>query len=69
MPNKQNNIILYTDTESKVNVNVRFDDEKANTRGRLKRSLFFFLLLVVDFFLLLVVEDFAVLFLVCILAR
>lgn len=31
MPDKQNNIILYTDTESKVNVNVRFDDEKANT--------------------------------------
>jgi hypothetical protein len=31
MPVKQNNIILYTDTEGKVNVNVRFDDEKANT--------------------------------------
>lgn len=31
MPDKQNNIILYTDTEGKVNVNVRFDDEKANT--------------------------------------
>ena len=28
MPDKQNNIILYTDTEGKVNVNVRFADEK-----------------------------------------
>ncbi|MBR1514367.1 MAG: virulence RhuM family protein [Bacteroidales bacterium] len=27
MPNKQNNIILYTDTDGKVNVNVRFADE------------------------------------------
>ena len=27
MPNKENNIILYTDSESKVNVN----DEKSNT--------------------------------------
>ena len=31
MPEKENNIILYTYTEGKVNVNVRFDDEKANT--------------------------------------
>lgn len=31
MPEKENNIILYTDTDGKVNVNVRFDDEKANT--------------------------------------
>lgn len=31
MPDKQNNIILYNDSEGKVNVNVRFDDEKANT--------------------------------------
>ena len=27
MPNKENNIILYTDTEGKVNVNVRFAEE------------------------------------------
>ncbi len=27
MPNKQNNIILYNDTEGKVNVNVRFAEE------------------------------------------
>ena len=27
MPDKQNNIILYTDTEGKVNVNVRFAEE------------------------------------------
>lgn len=31
MPNKENNIILYNDSESKVNVNVRFADEKSNT--------------------------------------
>ncbi len=30
MPNKENNIILFKDTEGKVNVNVRFADEKAN---------------------------------------
>ncbi len=27
MPDKQNNIILYNDSEGKVNVNVRFADE------------------------------------------
>ena len=27
MPDKENNIILYTDTDGKVNVNVRFADE------------------------------------------
>ena len=31
MPNTQNDIIFYNDSEGKVNVNVRFDDEKANT--------------------------------------
>ena len=31
MPYKENNIILYTDTDGKVNVNVCFDDDKANT--------------------------------------
>ena len=31
MPNKENIIILYTDNDGKVNVNVRFDDDKANT--------------------------------------
>lgn len=29
MPEKENNIILYTDTDGKVNVNVRFAEEKA----------------------------------------
>ena len=28
MPNKENNIILYNDTDGKVNVNVRFAEEK-----------------------------------------
>ena len=27
MPDKENNIILYTDTDGKVNVNVRFAEE------------------------------------------
>ena len=30
MPNKQNNIILYTDTDGKLKVNVRFAGEKVN---------------------------------------
>lgn len=28
MPDKENNIILYTDADDKVNVNVRFAEEK-----------------------------------------
>ncbi len=30
MPDKQNNIILYTDTDGKLKVNVRFAGEKVN---------------------------------------
>ena len=34
MPDKENTLILYNDTDGKVNVNVRFADEKVNPTAK-----------------------------------